>query len=187
MKNQDNKQVSMVLKYGKMLTLLCVLILGSIRISAQQLNYSIGFTGNLSINNISVPSNSFPLIGAKGDKCISIDNGLSKFMPSSVRVFVTNCIVDQPQEKLQLFIYPNPSIGGFIMLTATASANATGPFIIKIMELNGRARIILSATMAELKSGVRVNVSSLNQNMYIVYASSEKEGLTDAKQIIILK
>ncbi|TDO27021.1 T9SS type A sorting domain-containing protein [Sediminibacterium goheungense] len=187
MRSEGDKQVSIEMKYFKMLALLSIFILIGICVSAQQLNYSMGFTGNLSINNISVPSNSFPLISVKGDKCISIDNGLSKFMPSTVRLFVTNCIVDQPKGQLNLSIYPNPSFGGFITLTATASANPTGLFSIKIMELNGRVRIISSATMAELKSGVRINVSGLNQNMYIVHASSAKDDLSDVKQIIILK
>lgn len=170
-----------------MLTLLILLILVGAFVSAQQLNHSIGFTGNLSINNVSIPSNSFPLIVVKGDKCVTIDNGLSKFLPSFVRVFVTNCIVDQPQEQLKLLIYPNPAIGGFITLTATTSANPTGPVSIKILELNGQPRIALSATISELKSGVRINVSALHQKMYIVHASSAKEGLSDVKQMIILK
>lgn len=171
-----------------MLFLLLKLIVGFNKLAAQTMSYSIGFATNLTINSIEVPSNTYPLIGAEGNKCIKIDNGLSKFLPSASQLFATACIVDLPKESLQVLLYPNPVISDYIIVKAVSTINTTGQFLIKIMDLNGRTTISRSATMAELFQGVRIsNISMLLKNIYLVNVSSEKDKISVSNKLVILK
>lgn len=157
-------------------------------VSAQTMNYSIGFTGNLIFNNRETPSNTFPLVGSIGTKCLIVDNGLTKFLPSGTNTFTTTCDVSLPAEPLQILLYPNPITTGYVIVKAVSNINTTSKFLIQILNMNGKPLISRTASGVELLSGVRINIiPGFLKNIYVINVSSDRDKISASNKLIILK
>lgn len=155
------------------------------------LNYSIGFTANLSINNVDIPTYSSPISITENNKCINLDNGLSKFMISQRGFFNLSCIVDTSMRVLNFSLYPNPSVSNFVTVRLTENStlvtNLASKFLIKILGTGGGPAASRSASLAELKNGVQISVMGFKSGFYLIHISSEADNLSGIQKMIIIK
>lgn len=157
--------------------------------SAQSsLNYSIGFTTQLSQNNIDIPTNSDPLSISENKKCINLNTGISKFLKSETGLFSLTCTTQASPLQLSFMLFPNPITGNYVMVKLISPpVSSAGNFMVKIMGGEGLVSTNRSASLAELKAGLRITLPNLPPGGYIVNISSQSDGFTESQKLIIIK
>lgn len=152
------------------------------------LTYSIGFTANLSINNVNIPTNSNPISFAETQNCLSLNNGLSKFMASKKGLFSLNCLLDTSSPKALAFnLYPNPAATNYVVIKLVAFSGTAQNLLVRLVGFDGRTDISRKATLAELKNGFVVSLAGLQSGMFVVHITSDGEKLSGSQKLIIIK
>lgn len=147
-----------------------LLLFFSEKASAQaSLNYSIGFTTPLSQNNIDIPTNTDPLSISEDKKCINLNTGISKFLKSETGLFLLTCTTQASFLPLSFILFPNPITANYVIVKLTSSpASSSGNFVVKIIGVDGLVSTNRSASLAELKAGLRITLPNLGPGLYII-------------------
>lgn len=174
-------------KTNSLLFLLLFISFSQAGIGQESLSYSIGFTTNLMLNNVSLPTNSNPVSFTENKNCIKINNGLFKYLPSNNGVFNLNCIVDISIRLLNLSLYPNPSSSDYVIVKLNNNVFFTDNYLLSVIGSGGRLYLSRKVTINELNNGLLILLTNLPPGNYIVNVSSDTGQLTGSKKLIIIK
>lgn len=152
------------------------------------MTYSIGFTANLSIGNVAIPTHTNPVSIAESKYCVNLNNGLSKFMGSKKGLFTMSCLADTSTQRMIGFaLYPNPTANNYVVVRLTAYSGTAVNFIVKVLGGEGRTGISRKATIAELRSGIVISLAGFQSGLHAIHISTDADKLTGTQKLIIIK
>ena len=152
------------------------------------LNYSIGFLPNIGGLQKSQPVFSYPILFSDNQKCLNLNNGLSKYLRSSGDAFSFSCTIDNDLRSLEFKVFPNPSNGTSITVMLTEKIfGVQDKLIIKVIGYNGVSYISYNAQLEQLVNGKNLSLPYLPSGVYIVNITSEQNKMIGNQKLIIVK
>jgi hypothetical protein len=136
------------------------------------LSYSVGGIGNFINKNSANTTSTFsnPLL-ITGTNCVTVSNGLVKFMPVSKGQFFTTCEVNLDYINLNISIYPNPATN-YTVIKFLNPLQIDDKFHIQVFSITGDLVDGLDVSQKQLLTGFKLPLEKFNAGLYYIQISS---------------
>jgi len=154
------------LKY--LFTILFLSIINIQSIAQIRISYSIGVVGA----DFKTSTYSNPL-SINGKNCITVTNGISKFIVSDHGIFLNECAVNQDYIRFSIQVAPNPATN-YTIIKFKNKLQVDNNFTLSLFGSDGRLINKFPTNQIQLMQGYRLSTSELNDGVYFIQISSDK-------------
>ena len=149
-------------------TILFLSIINIQSIAQIRISYSIGVVGA----DFKTSTYSNPL-SINGKNCITVTNGISKFIVSDHGIFLNECAVNQDYIRFSIQVAPNPATN-YTIIKFKNKLQVDNNFTLSLFGSDGRLINKFPTNQIQLMQGYRLSTSELNDGVYFIQISSDK-------------
>jgi hypothetical protein len=141
----------------------------SINLNAQiRISYSIGVVGaDLKTSTYSNP------LSINGKNCITVTNGISKFIVSDHGIFLNECAVNEDYIRFSIQVSPNPAIN-YTIVKFKNKLQVDESFNLTLYGSSGQILKKFPTTQMQLLQGYRLPTTDLTEGVYFIQVASDK-------------
>lgn len=148
--------------------ILLLLFLSTITIAQIRISYSIGVVGvDFKTSTYSNP------LSINGKNCITVSNGISKFIVSDHGIFLNECAVNEDYIRFNIQVAPNPATN-YTIVKFKNKLQVDDKFTLSIFGSNGQIINKFPTSQSEFLQGYRLSTSNLSEGVYFIQISSDK-------------